>query len=200
MRAQEDGGNTLASYQFMYGAIPAYSGSTPTTTKSGHYEFKGWTPAITAVSGPATYTAVFEEITSPVVLFVERKMTSYESDTATAIDTDAFYLMNDLATVRTSATTVGNSAFSNCRSLTTAEFTSSSAVTFGQSVFNGVSVFESLTIRSNSVSSASDSVMFYGTAIANGNGHIYVPSSLVSQYTSDTYWSQYADMIQAIQE
>lgn len=205
VKASEDGGGTLATYNLMYGAVPAYSGSTPTTTKSGHYEFKGWTPAITAVSGPATYTAVFEEITSPVVLFVERTLTSYESDTASVIDGDAFYFMSDLATVRTSATTVGNAAFASCRNLTTAEFTSSSAITFGHSVFKGVSVLESLTIRSNSVASVSEystgnSDMFYGTAIANGTGSIYVPSSLVSQYASDTYWSQYADRIQAIQE
>ena len=46
-----------------YGSMPVYSGSTPVKapTLSKVYSFNGWNPAITTVSGPISYTAVYTE-------------------------------------------------------------------------------------------------------------------------------------------
>lgn len=41
---------------------------------------------------------------------------------------------------------------------------------------------------------------FPTSAIANGTGYIYVPSSLVSSYKSSTYYSNYASQIRAIED
>lgn len=61
VRASADGGGTLQSSAFPYGSTPSYTGATPTTTQGDatDYPFEGWTPAISTVTGPTTYTAKF---------------------------------------------------------------------------------------------------------------------------------------------
>jgi hypothetical protein len=56
-------GSVLESKEWDYGTTPAYSGTLPTKPVSGEsgYDFIGWFPAISAVEGPATYTAQYSE-------------------------------------------------------------------------------------------------------------------------------------------
>ena len=56
-------GNVLRVDEVEYGKTPAYNGVTPTKPQTDRfsYEFKGWTPEVVPVTGPAQYTAVFEE-------------------------------------------------------------------------------------------------------------------------------------------
>ena len=55
-------GETLQSSDIAYGVIPIYAGVTPTKPSNVQYmyNFKGWTPAISAVTSDAVYTAVFD--------------------------------------------------------------------------------------------------------------------------------------------
>lgn len=54
-------GTVLQSGAYAEGTLPSYEGNTPSKamTATTFYTFKGWTPAIVAVTGNATYTATF---------------------------------------------------------------------------------------------------------------------------------------------
>ncbi len=57
-----DGGEVLLTETLEYGASPEYSGVRPEKAGDAQYsyEFTGWSPEITEVTGDAEYTAVFE--------------------------------------------------------------------------------------------------------------------------------------------
>jgi hypothetical protein len=64
-----------------YGTIPVYTGETPTKPKDKHYTyvFAGWSPELTEVTGPATYTAVFEGIVNQyTVIFLDEDGTELD--------------------------------------------------------------------------------------------------------------------------
>lgn len=52
-------GTELQSGNVAYGNTPVYSGPTPSRSPAAKYEFSGWSPAITSVTGAATYTAQY---------------------------------------------------------------------------------------------------------------------------------------------
>ena len=58
---QNEDGTSIVTYTLDYGAMPVYKG--PALAKNSdeqrHYRFAGWTPAVSGVTGDATYTAVF---------------------------------------------------------------------------------------------------------------------------------------------
>lgn len=71
VRAAEDGGGILQTSTLAYGAMPSYTGATPTTTKTGDFSFNGWSPTITSVTGNQTYTAVFRDNSSTFRKIIE---------------------------------------------------------------------------------------------------------------------------------
>ena len=75
----EDGETVLAKQMVEYGKTPIYNGETPTKKGSAEYsyEFSGWTPELSAVSGEATYTAVFKKVKNKyTVKFVDEDGTT----------------------------------------------------------------------------------------------------------------------------
>ena len=63
---KNEDGSVLATDTVAYGEKPQYTGTTPEKTGDAQYsyEFIGWDKEVTAVTGEAVYTAVFEEITN----------------------------------------------------------------------------------------------------------------------------------------
>jgi hypothetical protein len=59
-----NGDDVLLTVNVPYGDTPVYSGDTPAKASAVEYTYKfaGWSPEIVPVTGPATYTAVFNTI------------------------------------------------------------------------------------------------------------------------------------------
>ena len=77
-------GRTLLTTETPYGKIPEYTGDEPTRTKDKQYTytFAGWSPELTEVTGPTTYTAVFEgTLNQYTVIFLDEDGTELDSQT-----------------------------------------------------------------------------------------------------------------------
>ena len=75
-------GTPLQTQRLAYGAMPVYTGGTPDieVTEQYTYTFTGWSPAITAVTGDATYTATYEiTLTRYTVRFLNYDGTELET-------------------------------------------------------------------------------------------------------------------------
>lgn len=71
---------------------------------------------------------------------------------------------------------------------------------FAASIFNGCTNLETLIMRASKVCSMANANALTDTKIANGEGYIYVPSTLVNSYKTATNWSTYSAQIRAIED
>ena len=78
----KNGDTVLQSGKVAYGTKPAYTGETPAKAATAQYTyvFKGWSPAVSNVTGDATYTAVFDAVVN------EYTVTWMNGDTVLATD------------------------------------------------------------------------------------------------------------------
>ena len=56
---KNDDGSVIETVDVAYGEVPAHNGASKADTDEFTYPFAGWTPEITAVTGPAEYKATF---------------------------------------------------------------------------------------------------------------------------------------------
>ena len=77
-------GNTLDTDTLAFGETPVYDGETPTKTATAQYTYSfnnTWSPAITTVSGDATYTAQFDSTVNKYkVTFVDEDDTVLQAE------------------------------------------------------------------------------------------------------------------------
>lgn len=146
VRAAEDGGGTLQTLtNVAYGTIPLYTGPEPTSTKQGEWRFNGWNPAVSAVTGDQTYTAVFVDASSQTRKVIDRtivtaedqelsvvgyyafgnciRLTSVSFPACSYIDAFGFYGCTSLSNINfSSCTIISNYAFMSCRFIVSANF------------------------------------------------------------------------------
>ena len=185
-----NGSTLLETVNVREGDTAVYSGATPEHETAG-FEFTGWDKPLTNITANTDFHAQFKDMRSPVIQYVEGTMTDYFSDTATTVAPYAFQNMTTLETVETSATTIGQSAFSGCTNLTTVDLTGTGAASIGASAFESDAKLNALIIRSTTKATLSSADALQDTAIAAGNGAVYVPSNLVATYKADSLWSNY---------
>ena len=114
-----------------YGTVPTFNGGELVYNGDGDaadYEFNGWSPAIGAITGDTTYTAVWKYSGYVYTKLVDRSITSIESN-AESIGTYAFYSCSELTTANfPEATRIGTYAFTKCTVLTTANFPAATSI------------------------------------------------------------------------
>jgi len=79
----EDGTELEKDLNVLYGTTPSYDGTTPSKAATAEftYTFAGWTPAISPVTGDATYTATYSAATNAyTVTWLDEDGTELEKD------------------------------------------------------------------------------------------------------------------------
>jgi hypothetical protein len=181
-------GTKLQESQRPYDSTPSYQGDTPQKAEDADYtySFSGWTPKVTPVSGPATYTAVFtraEKYSKGLHFFLD-STNSYvvngysgtESEVVIpselyghpikAINTEAFYGISTFSSVRfpSSLTLIGDGAFHNCKGLKTLHIPDT-LTKIGNNAFAGCTGLTSVVIGSGI--KTIDSSVFLGCTALN---------------------------------
>ena len=176
-----------------YGGTATYTQSTPVSMNGGSdvFEFIGWSPEPTNIQGDTSCYAVYRDKRSVVTKYLAKTLTSYSGTSTTKIASYGFYQMSALTEVTTPVTTIEGNAFNGCSNLTKVDLTSTSAVTIQASTFANLAKLDALIIRSTTMSTIADTSGLSGTAIAVGNGAVYVPSALVATYKADSVWKNY---------
>lgn len=192
-----NGSTVLQTVTVIEGENATYTGSTPTTSQEG-YVFSRFEPSGWNITQDTDCVAQFRDTNTPLIKYLNRTMTNYESDSASVVASNAFYSQKNLQTVETNAVTVCQDAFNSCSNLTIVDLTSTSPVTIEANAFYYCSLLQHLIIRSTTVSTLSATSALTGTKIASGNGTIYVPTELVDTYKAATNWSTYASQIYPI--
>lgn len=94
---------------------------------------------------------------------------------------------------------IGDYAFRNCSSLTSADFPAATSI--GNSAFNNCSALTALILRNSTMCTLSNKNAFTGcTKITGTGGYIYVPSSLINTYKTATNWVTYASKFRALED
>lgn len=126
-------------------------------------------------------------------------ITRFRASSLLTVGQAAFNSCTSLASVyMKKVTTVNIDAFRYCSALTAIEFDGSPKI--GNYAFQGCSKLHSVIIRGSSVATMNTTTASYKPFYNLSSVYFYVPSSLVSTYKSNTYWSTYSSRIRALED
>ena len=97
----DDNTTVLQSGEVNYGVDPSYTGATPVSTENAAFAFIGWTPALTAVTEEATYTATYQRIVAPIVVEADETITQNTTTTTTTVRVTGRLSIDPSATLTT---------------------------------------------------------------------------------------------------
>lgn len=100
--------------------------------------------------------------------------------------------------LETDALTVKDYACAFCQSLKTADL--KRATSIGENAFFKAYALDTLIIRASSVATLYNIYALGDTRLANGEGYIYVPRSLVSSYQNATNWGYYGSRFRPLED
>lgn len=95
-------------------------------------------------------------------------------------------------------TSLGNNAFQKDALIERMDFPVLTSI--GATAFDQCSALETLILRGAKLCTLANVSAFNSTPIKSGTGYIYVPSSLLSAYASDSKWSTYSAQLRAIED
>ncbi len=131
-------------------------------------------------------------------LWLNRALTELDEPDITEIPNYQFLGMTKMEKVYCpNVETVGVGALRDCGYFRL-DFPKATAI--AELCFSYTSTFTALILRKGTLCTLGNKNAFTNTRIANGNGYIYVPSSLKSEYESATNWSNYAAQFRAIED
>jgi hypothetical protein len=165
----------------VHGAAAEYTGVSPVKPNANEledWEFIGWDPDNASITGDTDCYAQFKNNASMTRLLITKKISgAYANDRVT---------------------TIRESAFRDCRKLTSLDFASVTSI--ASMAFHTCIELETLVIRSGTACALAGTSAFDSTKIASGTGYIYVPSALLADYQAATNWSTYADQFRTIED
>lgn len=183
----------------LYGATAVYTGETPKhPSDPDNFEFSGWSPSNTNITGNTNCIAQYRDLRSPVIKYLSGTLEEYTSDTNEIVGDYAFYGMTSLKKIVAPITTFGNSCLSECKNIEYIDLINSKKAHFPNYFLSGNYKIHTLIIRSNEITTLQSVNTFIPSAISAGRGGIYVPSNLVDSYKNSSNWSIYSDYIYPI--
>lgn len=160
----------------------------------------GWSPTGQNITGNTFCYAQYKYIGYVYTTLVERSLKGdYVNNRITKVADYAFYNCENLASVSAPlATDIGSNAFSLCKALKKADFTSAVGIAAG--AFLNCTVLDALILRGDSLVTLWNKNAFTGTKISSGEGYIYVHASLLENYKTAENWNEFTDQFRAIEE
>lgn len=198
----KNGSNILETdLEVAYGTTPTYDGETPVYEGDDvdDWKFVGWSPAISMVTGDATYTALFAYDKYYYSKIISREISGdYTNTVVTSIGDYAFYSCRSLKSVTLPAVaSIGTGSFIGSANLTRVDLAALTNLSSRAFYNTGLTT---LILRNSTIPVLENVTALESTPIKSGTGYIYVSKALVDSYKTASNWSAYADQIRAIED